>query len=365
MDERVACPHLRTYMVGFDRCEVIDKYCFVMHWKDPSWTAIGSGMNLFAPIPRFIFTKDETGQPFDEESAAQQFNEHWFAKQFNFCGCGPYTITSFRQGERGHLGALRGLLGTEAGHPATRHARLQWRRAGTDQVRGRRVHLQRLPRADLQVECPGSAGLQGWSDRRAPGVELRLELHRVQAEPSLLWGRARAARHDPRLRPRAHPRDGERGRGPDHHRAELLALADGAEGHRPARLRPRAREPAAGRCGLDGRRWERDPRAGDRRRDAASSASRSRSRRAPSTTSMCSTSSPRTSTRSASSSRSRRSSGRSSSKRSSTTASSRSPRCSGRAPAGTTISARSGTARRSRSPARTTTSSSPTPRWIV
>ncbi|MDJ0521084.1 MAG: ABC transporter substrate-binding protein [Planctomycetota bacterium] len=97
MDPTVNAAHHRSYFKGFDRVEVVDDLCYIMHWNDPTWTAIGSNLNLTRPAPKFVYGYDESGNEIEEASRGQQINEHWFGKEFKFVGTGPYFVREFRK----------------------------------------------------------------------------------------------------------------------------------------------------------------------------------------------------------------------------------------------------------------------------
>ena len=97
MDPTVNASHTRSYFKGFDRVEVVDDLCFIMHWSDPTWTAIGSNLDLVRPVPEFVYGYDESGNKIEEASRGQQINEHWFGKDYKFVGTGPYFVREFRK----------------------------------------------------------------------------------------------------------------------------------------------------------------------------------------------------------------------------------------------------------------------------
>lgn len=97
MDETVNAAHHRAYFDGFDRCEVVDDHCFIMHWTKPTFTAISSNLELSRPFPKFVYGFDENGNEIDEATRGQQLNEHWFGKGYHFVGTGPYFVREFRK----------------------------------------------------------------------------------------------------------------------------------------------------------------------------------------------------------------------------------------------------------------------------
>ncbi len=97
MDSTVNTSHHRAYFEGFERVEIVDDHCFIMHWSKPTWTAIGSNLNLLPPTPKFVYGYDESGNPIEEASRGQQINEHWFGKGYHYVGTGPYYVREFRK----------------------------------------------------------------------------------------------------------------------------------------------------------------------------------------------------------------------------------------------------------------------------
>lgn len=97
MHPDVQASHTRTYFTGFNRCEVVDDLCFIMHWDAPVFTAASANMNLLQPVPKFIYGFDESGNPIPESNLGTGVNEHWFGKGFHFVGCGPYFVKEFKK----------------------------------------------------------------------------------------------------------------------------------------------------------------------------------------------------------------------------------------------------------------------------
>ncbi len=95
MNPEVRAAHVRAYFADFDRVEVVDDHCYIMHWKKASFTGIGSNMNLISPFPRFVYGYDETGKAFDPASIGTRFNEHWFGKSFKWIGTGKYVLEKY------------------------------------------------------------------------------------------------------------------------------------------------------------------------------------------------------------------------------------------------------------------------------
>lgn len=95
MNPDVRAAHLRAYFVGFDRCEVVDDHCFLMHWHKSQFSSISSNLDLIAPIAKFVYGSDERGSAFEPASIGARFNEHWFARAFKWVGTSRYVLTKY------------------------------------------------------------------------------------------------------------------------------------------------------------------------------------------------------------------------------------------------------------------------------
>jgi ABC-type transport system substrate-binding protein len=95
MNKDVKAAHHRSYYQDYDRCEVVDDHCFIMHWHKSSFTSINANMELVTPKPKFVFAYDETGEAFEPASLGKEFNEHWIGKTFRWVGCGPYILEHY------------------------------------------------------------------------------------------------------------------------------------------------------------------------------------------------------------------------------------------------------------------------------
>jgi len=97
MNPQVDCAPLRAY---FDHLESVKTYgdwvCVVkfnktyFHTKD---FTVGR-----AVLPEFLFAYDEKGVRFPAETIGQQFNDHYY-NRIGVCGCGPYRMVSYQEGQ--------------------------------------------------------------------------------------------------------------------------------------------------------------------------------------------------------------------------------------------------------------------------
>ena len=144
MNPDVRAAHIRAYLADFERCEVVDDHCFIMHWKKASFTSISSNMNLIAPIPKFVYGYDENGKAFDPASIGSRYNEHWFGKELQVRRHRPVRTSrsTIRKEDDGHLRVrFADYWGDRPGHqaPCVMRDHQRTRRPRADRVRGRQA----------------------------------------------------------------------------------------------------------------------------------------------------------------------------------------------------------------------------------
>ncbi len=91
------CAPLRAYFDDLDRVDLIDDYTCVVRWKRTLWHTKDFTLGR-AVMPEFLYGRDEKGKAFPAETIGQQFNEHFY-NQIGVCGCGPYRLASYQQGQ--------------------------------------------------------------------------------------------------------------------------------------------------------------------------------------------------------------------------------------------------------------------------
>lgn len=79
-----------------DRVEIIDKYTFKVIWKRRTYSSLETTIDSY-PLPKWIYSKDETGADLAPETLGLKFNSHWAAKYA--LGTGPYRLVEARAGE--------------------------------------------------------------------------------------------------------------------------------------------------------------------------------------------------------------------------------------------------------------------------
>ncbi len=96
LNPQVQAEHARLYYKEIDSVEVVDRYTFRIHWKKKTYNSLSVSLGL-APLPYFIYARDEYGDAFPEETLGKSFNEHWFNNMI--CGCGPYDFVEWRESQ--------------------------------------------------------------------------------------------------------------------------------------------------------------------------------------------------------------------------------------------------------------------------
>ncbi|QDG54444.1 hypothetical protein FIV42_27975 [Persicimonas caeni] len=88
---------IKSYFQDLDRVEVVDDYTLKVYWKKKThqskeFTIVGT------PLPKWIYTKTETGEDIPKESLGTRFNNHW-ASRYPI-GTGPYALKAIEQDKR-------------------------------------------------------------------------------------------------------------------------------------------------------------------------------------------------------------------------------------------------------------------------
>jgi peptide/nickel transport system substrate-binding protein len=88
---------IKSYFEDMDRVEIVDKYTFKVIWKRRTYSSLETTISSY-PLPKWLYTKDETGADLAPETMGLKFNSHWAAKYA--LGTGPYRFVEARAGER-------------------------------------------------------------------------------------------------------------------------------------------------------------------------------------------------------------------------------------------------------------------------
>ncbi len=88
---------LKSYYEDLDKVEIVDDHTLRVTWKKKLYGSLSSTVSI-APMPKWLFSKDETGADLPQETLGLKFNSHW-ASRFAL-GTGPYQVTESKTGER-------------------------------------------------------------------------------------------------------------------------------------------------------------------------------------------------------------------------------------------------------------------------
>lgn len=88
---------IKSYYQDLAGAEVVDKYTFKVRWAKPVAHSREFTIGMY-PMPKWLFTKDEEGNPIPEETLGLSFNNHWAAA--HPIGTGPYRFVKHEAGQR-------------------------------------------------------------------------------------------------------------------------------------------------------------------------------------------------------------------------------------------------------------------------
>ena len=104
----VQAGHISNYVEGIEEMEELDRYTFRITWDEPVYHSL-STILLGYPLPKWLYSRDQAGEEYDEDELAAQFNNHW-SNDYPV-GTGPYTFEEFRAGQRVNLQLNRDYWG--------------------------------------------------------------------------------------------------------------------------------------------------------------------------------------------------------------------------------------------------------------
>lgn len=87
---------LKSYYEDFESATVVDKYTFKVKWKQKTYNSMDFSIGVY-PLPKWLYTKDETGEDLPAETLGLQFNNHWASKYA--LGTGPYRFVEAKASE--------------------------------------------------------------------------------------------------------------------------------------------------------------------------------------------------------------------------------------------------------------------------
>ena len=107
---QVEAGSLKSYYEELDRAEVVDEFTFKVIWKKKVYQSKSFTLGYY-PMPKWLFTKDETGADLPKETLGLKFNDHWASKYA--IGTGPYHLVSSKTGEKTILERFDKYWGTK------------------------------------------------------------------------------------------------------------------------------------------------------------------------------------------------------------------------------------------------------------
>ncbi len=97
LDDKVAgAASLRGYYEDLDRIEIINDHEFKLHWKKKVFQSKTFSLEIY-PVPRWLYSFDEDGEPYDKAIIADKFNSHWYNDRA--IGTGPFRFVESKPGE--------------------------------------------------------------------------------------------------------------------------------------------------------------------------------------------------------------------------------------------------------------------------
>ncbi len=100
---------LQNYFKSMKKAKVVDEHTFKVIWKKKTHQSLSSTLTMF-PMPKWLYTRTESGEKIAEESLGLKFNSHWSNR--HPVGIGPYKFSKFKQGTRIELTRNSDFWGT-------------------------------------------------------------------------------------------------------------------------------------------------------------------------------------------------------------------------------------------------------------
>ncbi len=98
MNPQVESGPNRNYYENLESWKALDATTLVLRWKKKEFNNVPESMVL-APLPRFIYTRDERGAEYPKETVGTNFNQHWYNSK-GLLGSGPYSMTRYEPGSK-------------------------------------------------------------------------------------------------------------------------------------------------------------------------------------------------------------------------------------------------------------------------
>jgi ABC-type transport system substrate-binding protein len=96
-DTRADTGNIRAEFEGIEDYRAEDPQVLRVRYKEANFYAAAALFTTLAPMPRWIYEREEDGSRIDAASLGQRFGQHWFNKKM--CGCGPYVFKEYKQSD--------------------------------------------------------------------------------------------------------------------------------------------------------------------------------------------------------------------------------------------------------------------------
>ena len=90
---------LKNYVKELESYKALDDYTFVVRWKKKEYLNLSSTLELFYPMPKFLYAHAEDGTLIPKETLGTRFNQHWYNNK-GYVGTGPYRMASYEPGSK-------------------------------------------------------------------------------------------------------------------------------------------------------------------------------------------------------------------------------------------------------------------------
>lgn len=98
MNPQVENGFMKNYYEELESFRAVDDLTVVIRWKKKQYLNLESTLSI-APMPEFLFSREEDGTPIPKETLGARFNQHWYNNK-GFVGAGPYRMASYEPGTK-------------------------------------------------------------------------------------------------------------------------------------------------------------------------------------------------------------------------------------------------------------------------
>jgi ABC-type transport system substrate-binding protein len=96
---QVEAGSIKNYYEQLESAEVIDKYTFKLTWKNKVRQSLWASIEVY-PLPKWLYTKTQSGDDIPKETLGSRFNNHWSNKMSVALGTGPYMLNDYEADKR-------------------------------------------------------------------------------------------------------------------------------------------------------------------------------------------------------------------------------------------------------------------------